>query len=263
MILRVIVLFVVGLCLGSFVNALVWRLKTKRNWVSDRSICTHCKHRLAAVDLIPLLSWLYLRGRCRYCHKKIDDNPLVELLMGVLFSLSYLVWPLGFDGEGTLRFAVWLLALVLLVAMFLYDLKWMLLPNKLTFTLLGIGAVQLVVVWVIRDFDFGLIEQTALSVVLGGAVFHLIYVFSKGKYIGGGDVKLGYAYGLLLLDPLLSWLVITFASVIGSLVSGVMIFAGKAKLKSKLPFGPMLILGIIVAMLWGQKLWEFVNNLWL
>src|SRR4051812_9838145 len=103
----ILMLGVLGLILGSFTNALVWRLheqqkETKKQKAKNkkelsilhgRSMCTHCHHKLAWQDLVPLFSWLWLRGRCRYCHQKIDDNPLVEALLGLVFIISYIYWP--------------------------------------------------------------------------------------------------------------------------------------------------------------------------
>ncbi len=100
-------LFVCGLVLGSFVNALVWRIREKRTWVNDRSECVHCHHKLAPLDLIPVVSWLFLRGVCRYCKKPISiQYPLVELATGALFVLSYLLWDYGFDSWGLVRFLI-------------------------------------------------------------------------------------------------------------------------------------------------------------
>lgn len=260
--MKVVLFGLIGLCLGSFVNAFVWRLKKKRNWVSERSICTHCGHTLAAKDLIPVVSWLLLRGKCRYCSKKIDDTPITELAVSVLFVLSYIAWPYGFDGEGWVRLVVWLVAVVLLAAMFLYDLKWMVLPNKLTYSLFGLAFIQFAILLFFRGFDTDFLIRSFLSTVIGGGIFHLLYFLSKGKYIGGGDVKLGYAYGLLFLNPLTPWLALTVASTLGSLIAIGLLAAGKAKMGSKLPFGPMLIVGVYVIMLWGPWLWDQVSTLW-
>src|SRR4029079_16791155 len=98
MILFLLVVF--GLVFGSFINALVWRLHAGRDWVKERSECTHCHHPLAPKDLVPVISWLWLRGRCRYCHKPIDDSPLVELAVPFLFVLSYCFWPMPLAGVG-------------------------------------------------------------------------------------------------------------------------------------------------------------------
>lgn len=252
----VTLMLVIGICFGSFVNAFVWRLKKNKNWVTGRSICTHCKHVLAPKDLVPVLSWLSLKGKCRYCKKKIDDTPLTEVVVAAAFATSYAFWPYGFDGEGWFRLIVWLLAVILLSAMFLYDLKWMILPDKLTYALFGLAFIQTVALFIVRGANLETLRLALISTLVGGVLFHLIYVFSKGKYIGGGDVKLGYAYGLLLLDPILPWLVLTVASIIGSIIAAYLLISKKAKMGTKLPFGPMLILGVFLVMLWGPKLWD-------
>lgn len=252
-----------GILLGSFVNALVWRLRKKRDWISERSECTHCGHVLSALDLVPVLSYLALRGKCRYCHKKIEDSPVTELSLGAVFAASYAFWPFEFNDVGWVRFGFWLVALVLLAAMFLYDLKWMLLPDKLTRTLLILAGVQGIYLLLVGELKFASAPTVVASVLIGGGIFHLIYEYSKGKYIGGGDVKLGYAYGLLLLDPLLSWMVIAVASLLGSIIALIMVVIKKKSLHAKLPFGPMLIIGVVVVMLFGQKLWASLNTLML
>ncbi len=255
-------IFIIGLVFGSFVNAFVWRLKKKKNWVSERSICTHCKHMLAPKDLVPVFSWLALKGRCRYCKKPIKDSPITEIATALVFAASYAFWPYGFDGEGWTRLIIWLIAVVLLAAMFLYDLKWMILPDKLTYSLLGLALIQTLIIFVTRNFDFEVLRLGLLSMVVGGALFHLLFFGSKGRYIGGGDVKLGYAYGLLLLDPILPWLVLTVASVVGSLIAAYLLITKQAKMGTKLPFGPMLIGGVAVVMIWGLRLWDLTNQLW-
>src|SRR6185369_16739060 len=96
----VFVLVLLGLIFGSFINALVYRIHAGRNWVSERSECMSCHHPLAAKDLIPVFSWLYLRGKCRYCKKPIPDSPIVELALPALFVVSYLLWTTPLDGRA-------------------------------------------------------------------------------------------------------------------------------------------------------------------
>ena len=110
-------LIVLGLALGSFVNALVWRLHKRRDWVRERSECVHCQYVLGAKDLIPVLSYLWLRGKCRYCGKPIEDKPWTELAMSALLFVSYLHWPYDLDIVGWLGFVVWTLLLVVLLAL--------------------------------------------------------------------------------------------------------------------------------------------------
>src|SRR4051812_40657220 len=131
MLVWAIYLFTLGLCLGSFINALIWRLHENKDWVKGRSQCPNCGHVLAAKDLIPVLSWLALRGRCRYCGRTISKQyPVVELLTGVAFAASYLYWPETLSESGQkLLLITWLTSLVGLMALLVYDFKWMLLPN--------------------------------------------------------------------------------------------------------------------------------------
>lgn len=241
---------------------LVWRLRKKKNWVGGRSACSHCKHILSPKDLVPVISWLLLRGKCRYCNKPITDSPLTEIAVALLFVGSYVYWPTTFDTQGWFVFTVWLVAIVLLSAMFIYDIRWMILPDKLTIGLFWLAVLQLVVLFFWNDFDLNILTQAIFSALVGGAVFHLIYSLSKGKYIGGGDVKLGYAYGLLLLEPVKPWLVLTIASIIGTFVSTFLLITKRAKMNTRLPFGPLLIIGVVVVALWGERIWSYIGQIW-
>src|SRR5438105_4077844 len=101
MVVKLVILAGLGLAFGSFINALVWRIHEKKDWVRQRSQCPHCGHKLAAKDLVPVISWLALRGRCRYCGKPISlQYPLVELAMAAVFISSYYFWPGGVAGVG-------------------------------------------------------------------------------------------------------------------------------------------------------------------
>lgn len=247
--------FAIGLCFGSFALATAWRIKKNKNFTKERSECERCHHVLAPRDLLPLVSWLAQKGKCRYCHKKLSVLlPLAELVGGIAFSLSYLVWPEPFDGfVAALRFAAWCVALVLLLILFFYDLQWYKLPNKVIYPL-----------WAVSGFDFllRLIQEPTLvtllmgvlAVTVGAGLFFLLYVVSKGKWIGFGDVRLGLAIGLLTGKPLLAALVIFAASLLGVLVALPSLLSRKKGLTSKLPFGPLLIIGLILVRVFGQRL---------
>src|SRR5579862_3972601 len=146
MALIITLLAVAGLAAGSFVNALVWRLhentkpkakkhSSKLSIVNGRSICPSCRHKLAWYDLIPIFSWLALKGECRYCQKPISlQYPLVELTGGLVFAGSYAFWPQIVHQNGQwLLLAAWLAASVGLLALAVYDLRWMLLPNRIIY----------------------------------------------------------------------------------------------------------------------------------
>ncbi len=258
--MTVLLLIVIGLAFGSFVNALVWRLHQKRDWVRERSECPHCHHQLAPKDLVPVLSWLSLGGKCRYCHKPIPDSPLVELALPALFVLSYLYWPEPLQGVGLFSFIIWLLFLIGFTVLAVYDLKWFLLPDVVVFPLIALAVIQ-----VIGRLFFGGTWQEVLSSVLGALVisglFYLIFMFSKGRWIGFGDVKLAVVLGLLAGGVLPALLVLFVASLVGTFVSLPMVLAGKANRKSHLPFGPMLITGLIVVVLFGQSMIDWYASL--
>ncbi len=248
----VLILVIFGLALGSFINALVWRLKTKRNWVSERSVCPHCKHVLAAKDLIPVVSWLTLGGKCRYCKKPISAQyPAIELLTTVLFVCSYLFWPYTLmTVAGVAALVVWLLCLIILVALLVYDLKWMLLPNSLVAVLTVFAVVFTILRAASSDGVVGLV-QSFVSGITFFAIFWTLFTVSKGKWIGGGDVKLALPLGLLAGGIAEVFLIIFLASLIGTLYVLPSLVRGKVKVKTKLPFGPLLIIATVVVVLFG------------
>ncbi|HEX6462364.1 MAG TPA: prepilin peptidase [Candidatus Saccharimonadales bacterium] len=257
MILVIVGLLLLGLCFGSFVNALVWRLHEKKSMVNDRSECPHCHHKLAVADLVPLFSWLYLKGKCRYCKKPIEDSPIVEAVMPLLFVGSYLLWAdaiiTWFDW---VNFGTWLAYIVGLVALFVYDLKWYILPDKIIWPLIGFAVVNALVQFFTWQ-PYGPALDTLLFYSYGllpiAGVYWLIYTFSKGQLVGFGDVKLGIFIGLALgwQNAFLTFLV---ANVLGTLVVLPLLFAGKLQRKSRVPFGPFLIVGFFIAGLYGDRI---------
>ena len=257
----VFLLIVAGLLFGSFINALVWRLHQKRDWVWERSECPHCHHVLAAKDLVPVLSWLFLAGKCRYCHKPIPDSPLVELALPALFVFSYLFWPQPLEGVGLYTFVFWLVFLVGFVALAVYDLKWFLLPDVIVFPLIALAAVQIVGRLVFFGGSWNELGGSLVGAAVISGLFYTIFTVSKGKWIGFGDVKLAVVLGLLAGGALPALLVLFVASLIGTLLSLPLVLAGKANRKSHLPFGPMLIAGVVVVVLFGQAMIDWYTNL--
>lgn len=241
-----------GLILGSFINALVWRTKEKESIVHGRSMCPHCRHELSSLDLIPVASWLLLGGRCRYCRKPISfQYPLVELATAGVFALSFAAWPrvLGSSFEYV-YFGLWLIALVLLVAMAVYDTKWLTLPDKFNWPFL-LSAVLSVAVLV--QIDVNLLNQHLLGAGLAWAFFALIYYGSKGQWLGGGDVKLSLGVGLWLGWPIvLTGVMLAFYG--ASLVIIPLLLFKFIKRKQPVAFGPFLIAGAISGMLYGPDL---------
>jgi prepilin signal peptidase PulO-like enzyme (type II secretory pathway) len=219
-IIKISMLAFLGLVFGSFVNAWVWRLSQKLDKdgnlkklskkqnndlsiVSARSMCPTCKHVLGAKDLVPLFSWLLLKGKCRYCKAKISKQyPVVELLTAVLFVISGVFW--NFDSSlAYLSLAVWLAIITIFMALSVYDFKYMLLPDKMMIFLVPLSAIFAGIGFLNSDKSLlSYVLQLLLSVFIAGGIFYILYVISSGKWIGGGDVKLGLIIGVILSSAL-------------------------------------------------------------
>jgi prepilin signal peptidase PulO-like enzyme (type II secretory pathway) len=268
----ILILFVLGLCFGSFINALVWRIhlqsksssKKKQEDLSivhGRSMCMYCKHQLSFWDLIPVISWVALKGRCRYCHRKYQDTPVSELLTPLLFVFSYVFWPMPFDAKGTTLFIFWLIFLTGFIALALYDLRWYLLPNRIIFPLYAVATIQIIASLVFFDLGLDGLLLVFASILVGGGIFYVLFQISHGKWIGGGDVKLGFLIGALLGDPLKCVLFIFLASLIGTLISLPMLATGRMKRTSHLPFGPFLLISAFIVVLFGDSLIQAYRSL--
>ena len=249
---------VAGFIAGSFLTSFVGRLHDGRDFIRSRSACNACRKSLGILDLVPLLSWLALRGRCRHCKQRVSCYyPAVEAVTAASFMAFYAFWPYSFAGWELVLFVGYLLALVVLLALAIYDLRWWLLPNKLTYPLAG-WALALLGIRLLIEFDPGLLLAALLSALAGGGLFYVIFQIAD-KYIGGGDVKLGFVLGLLLVDWRLSLLTIFLSSLIGTVVSLPFLLRrqkGKA-FKARLPFGPFLIVAALLAFWFGGSLIEW------
>lgn len=257
-------LLLVGLAAGSFVNAAVWRIKNKKDLLVDRSECTHCHTKLAWRDLVPVLSWLALKGRCRQCHKKISvQYPLVELAVAAFFVASLAFWPYGFaTNVDWLQFGVWLFSGILLAILFVYDLRWLLLPDKITFPLIALGIGMSVA----KSFEADSLVPFLLYDVLGSLMilsgfYFVLFIASGGRWVGLGDIKLGAGLALLLADWQLALVALFMANLIGTLVFSPALAMKKVKRTSHIPFGPFLIAGFIIAGLFGPAIIDWYMTL--
>jgi leader peptidase (prepilin peptidase) / N-methyltransferase len=263
MVITALVLAWVGLCFGSFAGALAWRLRAKKDWVKARSQCEHCGHQLAAADLVPLFSWLALRGRCRYCHSPIGwQTLLIEVGGGLAFALSYIFWPQPLQGGQWVLFVTWLAASVGLLALLVYDLRWMLLPNKLVYPTATIAATgRLVYLAGFEEHKLHALIWWVLSVAVASGLFLVLFIISQGKWIGFGDVRLGYITGTILSNPAHSFLMIFLAAVLGTVFMAPSVLAHHKKMTSKLPFGPFLIVSSALVLLFGPAIINWYNRL--
>jgi prepilin signal peptidase PulO-like enzyme (type II secretory pathway) len=262
-------LFLLGLIFGSFTLAMVDRMKTNRDWVKGRSECEHCKHKLRPIDLVPVFSWLSTKGACRYCHERLSvQYPLVELSVGAAFVISYVFWPIELSTVSTtLQFIMWLLSLVLLSGLFIFDMRWYLLPNKLVRPLIGLSFVWAFLDITEQGLSYGIFVNYLLAVAVSAGIFLALYLLSSGKWIGDGDVRLAIAIGLFTGSLLEAWLAIFIASVLGIIVALPIMKKTKTekRLKLKIPFGPVLILALYVTVLFGAGVinWYKLNILYL
>jgi len=273
-----------GLVLGSYAGATVWRLRAKQlvedkkagehvdhaeftklkkltqvKASNDRSRCLSCGYTLKWYDLIPLVSWLMLRGRCRECRKPIGYmEPLIELGTALFFVLSYAFWPFDLNtGLAIASFATWLVAGVGLAILFAYDTKWFLLPDRVTFIVIGLGVISAILTVIASNDVFGTILNIIGSVAVLSGIYFVLYLASKGRWIGFGDIKLGLALGLLLADWQYALIALFLANFIGCLIVIPLMVMGKLKRDSHVPFGPLLIVGAIIAKLIGLMVVEF------
>lgn len=233
---------VTGLLTGSFANVLIHRLPKGESVVWPGSHCPNCKKRLRAPDLIPVLSFLFLKGRCRYCRAAISPQyPLVEVLSGAGYWLVYRHYGLSLEA-----LAGCILVTILLCAAFA-DLQTGLIPDRLTYPGILTG---LILAW----FTIGV--KNSLLGALGFALFFFVIAIASKGGMGGGDIKLAGVIGTFL-----GWqgALVTFvlASVLGGLAAGCLLVSGKADRKSAIRFGPYLALGAFIALIWGRQIIAF------
>jgi len=247
----ILLVFILGLVVGSFLNVVVLRLKNGSSITFDRSRCVLCKHLLSPLDLLPLASFFLLHGRCRYCHKQISwQYPIVEFLTGLLFVLAWIKFqPSIWDTALTLAFGC------LLVVIAVYDFKYYTILDKLV--LPAFGLILLLNLYTDLVHGYALKNSTTILGLLGSLIvsgFFLVqYVLSKGKWIGFGDVKLGLFLGSLLgFSGSLLLLFLSYVS--GGIVALGLLKFGKKSLSSPVPFGIFLAFSAIVTMLYGEEI---------
>lgn len=252
MILISVIVGIFGLIVGSFLTSLVYRLSDLESLVKGRSQCPNCKAKLGFWDLIPLLSFVFLVGKCRYCKKRISRQyPVIELITATLFVLTYINFGLTFYSL--------LLVIVFsgLIAIAFYDLKTMIIPDEIIIPLSIISVIYFIGGVFRHHTIYPLVYALAGAMIFGG-IIGLIYLISKGKWMGFGDIKLAALLGFILgLNSVFIGFLLTF--LIGGLIGIILIAFGKKGLKDKIPFAPILILGFIIAIFWGEKIinWYF------
>jgi len=255
--LVLIFVFSFGLIIGSFLNCLVWRLRTGESLLG-RSYCLKCKKQIAWYDNLPVLSFVLLKGKCRQCGGKISwQYPIVELTTGVLFVLAYyLNYELRITNYELIIQLLrdWFLISAMMV-IFIYDLRWRLILDVVT---LPAGLVVLILNLALGFSLWNLL----VSGIIGSGFFLLQFLISGGKWIGGGDIRLGLLMGLALGWPgVIAAIIISYF--LGSLVGLGLIAAGKKRWGSEIPLGVFLAAGTIIDLFWQERILDWYWNLFL
>jgi leader peptidase (prepilin peptidase)/N-methyltransferase len=249
--------FIFGLIVGSFLNVFILRRSTGKT-VGGRSQCNSCGHKLSAIDLVPLFSFLFLKGRCRYCKAKISKMyPLVEFGTGLIFLLIFINTNIQ-SMQAVLMLVVSLLFWTLAFAISIYDLRHTIIPNPWVFSLSVIAVFYSVISY------WNNVHELLLS-ILSGIIFSLfffaLWLFSRGKWMGLGDAKFALALGVFIglpklfsawalsfwigaISVLLYFLIDSGLNAVGKRLSHI---AKPITMKSEVPFGPFLFLGSFLA----------------
>lgn len=256
-----VLLFVLGLSIGSFLDLLVFRAVRDEDWVKSRSRCDHCHKNLRWYDNIPLFSYLWLGGKSRCCHRPLaPSHPIIELLTGALFVWWYWAGAVFFKLVShpleTIQPLFWLMVGVILLGIFIADSLYLIIPDQLVFPLIILAFLyRLVLVWngAMRG------EDLILTIVSGVGVtffFWGLWKVTKGRGLGFGDIKLVLAMALLLGWPrILVGLFLAF--ILGSLVGMILIGLKKRKFGQVIAFGPFLIVGTGLGLVFGGQIWAW------
>lgn len=251
-----------GAVVGSFLNVVIWRVPRGESVVAPPSACPACGHDIRARDNVPVVSWVLLRGRCRDCGVPISVRyPLVESSTAVLFIVVALL--VGFDAPEVWTLPAFLYLTAISVALTLIDIDTKTLPNRIVLpSYVVVPALLLLAAWLGDDWS------SMVRALIGGTVLWVFYfavVFAYPRGMGFGDVKLAGVLGLYL-----GWVgwgalaVGAFAAfVLGGIFSVGLLLTRRAGRKTGIPFGPWMLLGAGVGLVWGEQLWQSYLDLML
>ncbi|MBI2013044.1 MAG: prepilin peptidase [Candidatus Colwellbacteria bacterium] len=261
-----LILFILGTIVGSYLNVVSLRFSRNEGFKASRkgrSHCPHCAKTLKWYELIPLLSFLIQGGKCRSCRKRLSlQYPIIEFLAGL--SLVLTPWQLGWSPFTIL----WILAFLLFILIAAIDLRLGIIPDKLSILVAVLGLLTALLVYLDSDLGTSFIGSYALlfqlgegnfwvhrlvGVMFGLAFFGGIYLFTRGKAMGLGDVKLAGAIGLLLGWPDVA-LALVLAFFVGSIFAIPLLLTKRKALKDALPFGPFIVAGVTLVFFFGYHI---------
>ena len=247
-----IFIFLFGLAVGSFLNCLIYRLEIGEK-PTGSSFCPSCKHDLSAKDLFPVFSYIFLKGKCRYCGEKISiQYPLVEVFTGVIFLAALLFLSVPYSYLEAARVVLTLIIFSLLVVVFVYDLKHFIIPNKVIYPAIGAAFLLALMEGITLESFFTFLNYIIVGVAFF-AFFLAIYLLTKGKGIGFGDVRYSLFLGLFLGFPE-GLVALFFSFVIGAIIGVILMASGSKGRKDAIPFGPFLVIGTFIGFFLGELL---------
>jgi len=246
----VVIIFIFGLVIGSFLNVCIYRIPKGESIVFPASHCTACGHKLGPIDLVPLFSQLILKSKCRYCGKPISMRYFnVELITGLLFLATFIRFI--YYEKFPMFFIEYLILNSLLVAVTFIDIDHKIIPDKITYPGMAIGII------------FGILQgniwNSIIGLLVGGGLFYFIAVASKGG-MGGGDVKLAallgafFGWKLILLNSFFSFL-------LGGIVATILLLLKLKGRKDYIPFGPYLAIAAMITIFWGDQILKWYTHL--
>lgn len=251
-------LFILGAAVGSFTSVLIYRLHSgKKGIFRGRSHCPECETQLRPIDLVPIASYLSLRGQCRYCSKEISwMYPLLEIVSGGIFALVFVKFPfidaqLNFDTAAIGLYLLHAFYAFVLIFTFFYDLHYYKVADEILLPAILIGLIATIAFPLTPHF-FDAIIGAGLAL----AFFGFQYLASRGKWIGLGDLRVGAFMGVILGWKM--FLVALFvAYILGSVVSIIVAATKKKFFGVKIPFAPLLVTGTFAALFFGQELLDW------
>jgi len=238
-------IFVLGAVVGSFLNVVILRLNTGQSVVSGRSKCFTCAQKLKWYELLPVASFVFLRGKCSACKAKISwQYPFVETITGIIFVLLFQ------QSQNFLDFGFWILIFSVLIIIAIYDYHHQIIPNLFVWIFNGLAFIGLFRIFNWNNLPAGFILFS---------FFALLWGVSRGRWMGFGDAKLALGIGWIL-GITKGIAAITLAFWIGAIAGVLLIYLNKSKygLKSSIAFGPFMILGTAVSFFWGEKIIGFL-----
>lgn len=240
--------FIFGICIGSFLNVVIDRKSCGKSIVYPPSKCDGCRRRIRGYDLIPIFSYLYLKGRCRFCHIKLSlQYPLIEFITGCVFVFLayyslYIVYSLPFLFYSLVIFCC-------VITVIATDVKYRIILDEVVIFGIAVSTVYLLL------FHLSNLPNHLLSALIFGLFFLFLFLITKGKGMGFGDVKFSFFMGLALGFPKI---IVSFylAFLTGALVSLILVIGGKKTFKNTIPFGPYLALAMGISLLFGDWIWQ-------